>query len=278
VCDNLLYNTRYGEGRNIARKTAVAQKPPTITPERALRALTEQLDALQKLKSRKYAEADAEETEWEHLTQGIIGAAFGDPSPDLDKFYMARASGGLQLGGINTQQRQENFELRVREYDALLRSQIAVLRLQLPETGIKGVYEAGEQYDFYRDLSSLIALATREIFIVDAYLDEQVFNLYVAKVPGSATVRILSNKIGANVEAVAKMYARTRPLELRLSVDAHDRMLFIDQRGWVIGQSIKDAARKKPTYLVELDEPSLTATRDIHNKLWAAATVVNLAP
>jgi len=53
-------------------------------------------------------------------------------------------------------------------------------------------------------------------------------------------------------------------------------MLFIDQRGWVIGQSIKDAARKKPTYLIELEEPSLSTERDIHNRIWAAATIVNL--
>ena len=46
--------------------------------------------------------------------------------------------------------------------------------------------------------------------IVDAYLDEQVFNLYVDKVSASATVRILSNKIGANVETVAKIWLRRR--------------------------------------------------------------------
>ena len=148
------------------------------------------------------------------------------------------------------------------------------LNLQFPEDEIKGVYEPGDQYGFYRDLSSLIVTTTREIFIVDAYLDEDVFNLYVAKVPASAMVHILSNRIGPNVETVTKMYAKRRSLELRSSADVHDRMLFIDQRGWVIGQSIKDAARKKPTYLIELEEPSLTAERDIHNRIWAAA--VNL--
>jgi hypothetical protein len=181
-------------GGTIARKTAVAQKPSTLTPGRALKALTQQLDLLQKLKNRGYQEADAEETEWTHLTQGIIEAAFGDPSSSLDKFYMAGAAGTHILGGISPQQRQTNFELRVGEYDALLRGLIGVLRLQLPEEEIKGMYEPGEQYDFYRDLSSLIVTATHDIFIVDAYLNEEVFNLYVDKVPGSATVRVLSNK------------------------------------------------------------------------------------
>jgi hypothetical protein len=72
------------------------------------------------------------------------------------------------------------------------------------------------------------------------------------------------------------MYAKSRSLELRSSADVHDRRLFIDRRGWVIGQSIKDAARKKPPYLIELEEPSLRAERDIHHRIWGAATIVNL--
>jgi hypothetical protein len=70
------------------------------------------------------------------------------------------------------------------------------------------------------------------------------------------------------------MYAKSRRLELRSSADVHDRAVFLDQRGWVIGQSIKDAARKKPTYMIELDEPLLNAVRNIYNGIWAVAAVV----
>ena len=279
VYDNVFSLVRKKGGRStIARKAAVVQKPPTIAPERALRALTEQLEALQKLKGRHYQEADAEETEWTHLTQSIIEGAFGDPSSSLDRFFAASHAGSNFPGGTRSAEAeyQHRFDARVKEFDALIRGLISSLRLQLPEDEIKGVYEPGDQYGFYRDLSSLIATAAREVFIVDAYLDEQVFNLYVDKVPVGATVRILSNKISTNVDTVAKKYATSRPLELRSTADVHDRMLFIDQRGWVIGQSIKDAARKKPTYLIELEEPSLTSERDIHNKIWSAATSVDL--
>jgi hypothetical protein len=264
------------EGSTIGRKAAVVKKNPTLAPERALKALTLQLDALQKLKNRSYHEADAEETEWAHFTYGIIEAAFGDPSTELGSFQSARFAGQHFIGGMSHDQYQSNFESRIKESEALLRSLINLLRLQLPEEEVKGVYKQGEEYDFYRDLNSLIGTATQDILIVDAYLDENVFNLYVAKVPGSTTVRILSNKIGANVETVAKMYAKSRPLELRSSADVHDRAVFLDQRCWVIGQSIKDAARKKPTYLIELDEPLLSTARDIHNRIWAAATIVSL--
>jgi hypothetical protein len=239
-----------------------------------LRAITEQLDRLQKLTGRKYDEADSDEREWLHLTHSIIEGTFGDPSSALGKFHMAKAAGQHNMMGISPRQRQINFELRIKHQEALLRSLIALLRLSLPDEEINGVYDPGDEYAFYRDLSSLVQSASQDVLIVDAYLDEQVFNLYVSKVPGGTPVRILSNKLGANVETVARMYARSRPLELRASLDIHDRVIFLDQRGWVTGQSIKDAARKKPTYLIELNEPLLTGSRDIHNRIWTAATVV----
>jgi hypothetical protein len=255
-------------------RKAPAQTEPTIPLDRALRALTQQLEALQNLKNRNYQEADSEEREWGHLTDSIIEAAFGSPSSELSKLHMAAAAGRHSMMGISPGQAQINFQLRLKEREALLRGLISALRLRLPEEEIKGVYEPGEEYAFYHDLSSLILTATHDIFIVDAYLDERVFNLYVSKVSSQATVRMLSNKIGANVQTVARMYAKTRPLEMRSSADVHDRAIFLDQRGWVIGQSLKDAARKKPTYMVELNEPSLTASRDVYNRMWAAAMVV----
>jgi hypothetical protein len=176
--------------------------------------------------------------------------------------------------GITPQQEETNFDLRVREYESLLRSMISEVKLYLPEEDVKGVYAPGDEYAFYVDLTSQIMQATQEVFVIDAYLDEQVFNLYVSKVQSGAKVRLLSNRIGANVDAVARMYARTMPLELRSSKDIHDRLIFLDQRGWVVGQSIKDAARKKPTYLIELSEPSLSAARHAHGQIWAAATVI----
>lgn len=251
-----------------------AQIEPTVPPDRALRALTQQLEALQKLKNRKYQEADADETKWQHLTLSILEAAFGNPSSALSRFHMARSAGRHSLRGVSQQQLQINFEARLKEQEALLCSLISALRLQFPEEEVQGVYEPGDEYAFYRDLSSLVQTATADVLIVDAYLDEQVFNLYVSKVSDAATARILSNKVNANVETVARMYAKNKRLELRSSTDVHDRAVFLDQRGWVIGQSIKDAARKRPTYLVELNEPLVTASRDVYNRIWAAALAV----
>src|SRR5271168_3484815 len=112
----------------MARKTAV-QKQPTLAPDRAMRALAQQLDGLHKLKNRNYEEADAEETEWARLTQSIIEGAFGDPSSSLDSFYMSNNAGEHNIMGIRPHQRQINFELRIKEQEALLKALISALRL-----------------------------------------------------------------------------------------------------------------------------------------------------
>jgi hypothetical protein len=150
-----------------------------------------------------------------------------------------------RLNAIDVDDIHSAFEADA-ELNALLPDiESALELLEEAEKKIKGVYEHGEAYDFYRDLSSLLLAATQGILIVDAYIDEKVFDLYVSKVSSNATVRILSKKIEGNTETVARMYAKKRPLEIRSSADVHDRTIFIDQRGWVIGQSIKDAAQQK---------------------------------
>jgi len=48
--------------------------------------------------------------------------------------------------------------------------------------------------------------------------------------------------------------------------------LFLDGRScWVIGQSIKDAAKSKPTYLAPLDAPTTDLKSSEYEKIWNSA-------
>jgi hypothetical protein len=71
---------------------------------------------------------------------------------------------------------------------------------------------------------------------------------------------------------VAEKFAKRGNFELRSSKDVHDRVVFADDRCWVIGQSIKDAARKKPTYIVE--HSGVAAMKGIYDQIWSGATSV----
>ena len=90
------------------------------------------------------------------------------------------------------------------------------------------------------------------------------------RVQPNAEIRILTDQLRGTVQVVAQKFAKRGQFELRTSQDAHDRHVLVDHRGWVIGQSIKDAAVKKPTYIIELGSPS--ALRAFYEQIWSAGT------
>ena len=81
----------------IARVKIIMVILSTLDPERALKALCEQLDTLQKLKNRHYQEAEGEETNWRYLTESIIENAFGNLSTELRKFNSVCAGGPINI-------------------------------------------------------------------------------------------------------------------------------------------------------------------------------------
>jgi hypothetical protein len=148
---------------------------------------------------------------------------------------------------------------------------VAQLELDIPEREIKGHYDVGEEYEFYRDVKEILTLAKTEVFIIDPYLSDEIFNLYANRISRSITLRILSDRVPASTAAIAAKYASGGNLSLRTTSLIHDRLILIDDRAWAIGQSIKDAAKKKPTYIVE---HSAQHIRPTYEDIWASATVM----
>src|SRR5262249_1735707 len=136
--------------------------------------------------------------------------------------------------------------------ESVLKSCIEELKLDLSDSEIKGHYEPGQEYEYYRDVATCLKLAQNEILIVDPYVNKEIFEVYADAIPRTVRFRLLSTNIPGDAENVARKYATGGNFELRLSGAIHDRLIFVDARGWVSGQSLKDAARKKPTYIVEM--------------------------
>lgn len=248
--------------------------PPDLPPEKAYAVLSAQLKALEKLKGRNYAEAQADEDEWENLTEKLTIRAFGSDSTNVHNFYHAR-SAGVQIGafgrGLDHFRRQANFVARIKAYEAFLRSCLSELEIDLPETEIRGVYEPGQEYEFYRGVKAILEMATKEIFIIDPYISAELFDVYAKAIPRTVAFRLLTNSSNTPpaVLSLAQKYAAGGNLKVRSSTAIHDRVLFADGRVWVCGQSLKDAAKKKPTYIVEHDEPLM---RRSYEDVWAGAT------
>lgn len=249
--------------------------PRDLSPEKAHAALSAQLDELQKLKGRNYQEAKPDEQQWEQFTGKLMIRAFGSDSANVSNFSSARSAGKHRIipygGSVDHGQNQRNYEARLQAYEATLKSSLSELAIDLPEAELKGVYVPGEEYEFYRDIKQLIQQAQHDVLIVDPYIDTDIFDVYADAVPRTASFRLLTSSVPSNVLAVAKRYAGGGNFQLRSSGQIHDRVVFVDNRVWVVGQSLKDAARKKTTYIVEHDEPLM---RIIYEDIWAKATAI----
>lgn len=114
------------------------------------------------------------------------------------------------------------------------------------------IYSSGSQYDLYKDLKNLVQKASKEVFIVDAYPDDTLYDLYIDSIPKKAIVRFLTKNPPRKFVTIGKLLAQKRPLKIVASSQIHDRYIFVDKRCWTLGSSIKSAAKKKPTTLIEL--------------------------
>jgi hypothetical protein len=223
------------KGRCRVARTKAPPKGPDWPEDRTLRVLRQQLEKLQSFKGKHCHEGANAEEVWSQTTQGTIIHGFGEGSHNLRNFYSARSAGVHNIRGVSEPQRQSNYNQRIAEYEAMLLSSIAELEASLPEAEVRGAYDAGDEWAFYKDLKDIMATAKADIFIVDNYLNTEIFELYAAVVRPGVTFRLLTDQLKGNLEAVAKKYAASHSVDLRSGPAVHDRHIFVDDRCWIVG-------------------------------------------
>ena len=142
------------ENMSPRRPTPPPPKPPDFPPEKTYRALQKQLTALDKLRGKRYDEAENEEREWKNLTLNILNHGFGEDSENVSQFHHAGDVGDYYMGYMSPGLFQQNFQKRIEAFSAMLRSSLAELELMMPEPELAGAYEPGDEYQFYRDLKN----------------------------------------------------------------------------------------------------------------------------
>lgn len=150
---------------------------------------------------------------------------------------------------------------------------IARLENSLPQNNDQA-FGPGAAYDFFVALNDTIGSANEKVFIVDPYLDAEVFDGYLQGLKRGVTVRLLTSKYIDNIRVAAQKYRKQfeNHVEVRKSNELHDRIILVDdEQCWVLGASIKDAALKKPTYLAPLSADVVPCKRTLYDAVWAKA-------
>jgi hypothetical protein len=101
-----------------------------------------------------------------------------------------------------------------------------------------------------------------------------VFDAYLSTVSQEVHVRLLARDYAASLRTSVQKFIAQRKVkvELRSSKAIHDRVVFVDDGScWVLGQSIKDAAKSKPTYLAPLANDAAQLKKADYEQIWTAA-------
>jgi hypothetical protein len=164
-------------------------------------------------------------------------------------------------------------EINTAKVFGVIHRAVAALEIEVPT--LQGVaLPPGAVYDFFKQLSQVMGSAQTSLLVVDPYLDETIFDRYLQGLPAGVSLRLLAKEYGGRLKAGLAAFSAQhgQTAEIRISKDFHDRVIFLDGlSAWVLGQSIKDAAAAKPTYLLPLAADIAALKLSHYEILWNAA-------
>lgn len=159
---------------------------------------------------------------------------------------------------------------------------LAAAELKAPASAKGTFIPVGNSFDAFAALSKLLQSATRDLLIVDPYMDEAALTEFGCTVPDGVTLRLLADTafykptLQSAATKWVNQYGNTKPLAVRIAPEKtlHDRSIFIDgATAWALTQSLNGIAKRSPAEIVRADD---TATMKIsaYESIWSSASVL----
>jgi hypothetical protein len=205
----------------------------------------------------------------------------------LARAYALVDAGGNAVDILEMRNATSNFgELIFRETRpllAILRRTAAVAELTSP-TAVQGAFiHAGDVFAAMIALGKIFKGATKDVLIVDPYMDETALSDFALMVPETVPIRLLSDNFSVKPtlrparDRWLKQYPISRPLEARLAPDRtlHDRVIIIDgNAAYISTQSLNALAARSPATVMRADPETTNLKIDAYEKIWRSATVL----
>jgi hypothetical protein len=173
------------------------------------------------------------------------------------------------MGGLNK-------EMNIAQVFGTLHRAVAGLELKVPEA--KGqAFGPGAVYDFFQALGQVLSSARESLLIIDPYMDAGIFDTYLSRAPAGIAIHLLIGKASADLRTAAEKFRAQHKanVEVCSSNQLHDRLVFVDRDVcWVLGQSIRDAAVKKATYLAPLSPDVAASKMALYEHVWQQARAI----
>ncbi len=109
----------------------------------------------------------------------------------------------------------------------------------------QGIFFNGQIYDAYSFVVSLIQKASKEIIIIDNYIDISVLDMLSKKKSGTTVTIVTLPNTKLNKTDINKFNKQYPSLTIKHRTDMHDRFIIIDKKElYHVGASLKDLGHK----------------------------------
>jgi len=134
------------------------------------------------------------------------------------------------------------------------------------------IFEKKNTHSFDKFLRSIFAKAKSAVLIADSWVDETIFDNVIDSIPKTIGINLLyGQKRGTFDSRVVRFKKEYSKFTTKRYSDLHDRFLIVDNLGYIIGPSIKDAASNSPALVVALDKDDSSTLTKFFNFLWLKA-------
>lgn len=129
-------------------------------------------------------------------------------------------------------------------------------------------FEKDRPYTAYKYIRRLFKRTERELFVIDPYVNDDVFSM-LEIVPQTVKVRLLASNYQQDSIVIAKRFRKERDnFDFRKTTKLHDRYLFCDNHGYLFGSSLNNFG-SLPTTIVPLHDKGLgDSVREYFEAMW----------
>lgn len=162
----------------------------------------------------------------------------------------------------------------------MLHRALAVAEMDAPTASQGAFIPVGNAFDAVNEISKIFGTASRDVFLVDPYMDEKVLTSFAGLVPEGLSLRLLGDParkkpaLKPASQSWVVQYGASRPLDVRLSQSGalHDRLILIDSSNvWVVTQSFNAIATRSPASLLKVDSDMASLKASAYGALWNSA-------
>ena len=131
------------------------------------------------------------------------------------------------------------------------------------------IFHKKDAYSFDKFLRGIVAGSKKSVFVVDSFVDHNTFDNVLDTIPKTVSLKLLYKRGQGNFQARVVRFSKSYPkFQHKKKNYIHDRFIIVDDMGYIIGTSIKNAADRSPTLVVILDKKNSILLKQFFNSIW----------